>query len=199
MSLTLLIDNYDSFTHNLAQLLFGLSEVRVVRNDEIDLSGIRKLAPSRVLLSPGPGHPERPRDFGVCADWIAAARAGERIAPTLGVCLGHQGIAHGFGAKVGRAPKVMHGKSSLVRHRAEGLFARLPNPFEAMRYHSLVVAEDSLPPCLEPLARTEDGVLMALRHRHKPLFGVQFHPESIGTPDGRTLLENFFSLTAEAA
>lgn len=195
MTRVLIIDNYDSFTHNLAQLLHGLAEEVVVqRNDAIDLSEVRALAPDCILLSPGPGRPERRRDFGVCFDILESAKKEElsgSTVPILGVCLGHQGIAHCFGAQVVRAPTVMHGKSSLVVHGGNSFFEGLPSPFEAMRYHSLVVDPDSLPGCLEPLAKTNDGVLMALRHRTLPIYGVQFHPESIGTPLGRKLVSRF--------
>lgn len=195
MARALIIDNYDSFTHNLAQLLHGLvDEVQVARNDEIDLDGVRALAPDHILLSPGPGRPEVERDFGVCAPILQAAKEGLLAQPILGVCLGHQGIAHAFGARVVRAPTVMHGKSSLVLHHGRDLFEGLDNPFEAMRYHSLVVDPTSLPDCLEAVAHTSDGVLMALRHRSLPIFGVQFHPESIGTPLGRRLVARFLGV-----
>lgn len=196
----LIIDNYDSFTHNLAQLLHGLAdEVQVVRNDAIDLAGIGRRRPTHLLLSPGPGRPEVARDFGVCTDIVRAARDGALGLPVLGVCLGHQGIAQGFGALVVRGPEVMHGKTSPVFHSATGLFGGLPQPLEAMRYHSLVVEPSSLPECIEAVAHTRDGVIMGLQHRELPLYGVQFHPESIGTPDGRSIVSNYLEMTRAAA
>ncbi len=189
MTTVLLIDNYDSFTHNLAQLL-GAQGARVVvaRNDAITLGEVEALAPSHVVLSPGPGNPAVPRDFGVCADLVRAARPDR---PLLGVCLGHQGIAHHLGGRVVRAPTIMHGKSSPVRHDGRGVFAGLPSPLEAMRYHSLTVERASLPACLVVTAETDDGVIMGLRHVALPLEGLQFHPESIGTPDGGQMMRNF--------
>lgn len=191
MRRVVIVDNYDSFTHNLAQLLHGLAdEVRVVRNDAVDLAGLLALAPSALILSPGPGRPERARDFGVCADVVRAAKEGQLGRPLLGVCLGHQGIAHGFGARIERAPQVMHGKASLLQHRGEGLFEGFDGPLEVMRYHSLVVAADSLPAPLVPTAHAGE-VLMAFSHRALPIHGFQFHPESVGTPRGRQLMANF--------
>ena len=186
----LLVDNYDSFTHNLAQLIGGLgAEVHVHRNDAIDLAGVEQLAPTHVVLSPGPGHPEKPRDFGICQALVTAARPDR---PLLGVCLGHQGIAHHLGGRVVRAPQIMHGKTSMVLHRGAGVFEGLPRPFEAMRYHSLMVERESLPPELEVTAWTvDDALIMGLRHRTLPIQGVQFHPESIGTPEGVRLMRSF--------
>ncbi len=194
MSRVLLVDNYDSFTHNLYQLLGEAgARVDVVRNDAIDLDGARALDPTHVVLSPGPGHPGRPRDFGVCGALI------ERLAPTvptLGVCLGHQGIAHHLGGEVVSACRIMHGKVDAIRHDGQGLFAGLPAPLEVMRYHSLCVDRDSLPDDLRVTAEADDGTVMALAHRVWPLVGVQFHPESIGTPRGRTLVDNFLAMEA---
>jgi len=187
-----LVDNYDSFTFNLYQLLGELgAEVTVRRNDEVDSAGIARLRPTHIVLSPGPGRPDRPRDFGVCAD--AIVEHGPRV-PLLGVCLGHQGIVHVLGGRVVAAPTVVHGKSSPVRHHGEGLFAGLPEPLEAMRYHSLTAERASLPASLRVTAETEDGVLMGIAHESWPVHGVQFHPESIGTPDGGRLLANFLAL-----
>lgn len=184
-----LIDNYDSFTHNLYQLIAGLGvRVQVFRNDAIDAAGVDALKPSHIVLSPGPGHPSKQRDFGVCADLVRADRLDR---PLLGVCLGHQGIAHYHGARVIRAPAIMHGKASVIAHDGAGLFAGLPERLEVMRYHSLCVDPDSLPQTLTITARTDDGVIMGLRHASRPVFGVQFHPESIGTPDGAALMRNF--------
>lgn len=188
-----LIDNYDSFTHNLAQLLGALgASVQVVRNDALDRAGVAALRPSHLVLSPGPGSPDRARDFGVCADVIR--ELSPRV-PTLGVCLGHQGIVHHLGGQIGRAPAPRHGKVSAVRHDASRLFAGMSATFEAMRYHSLAAL--ALPPCLRPTATSlDDGVVMAVEHTAWPLWGVQFHPESVGTPAGRTLLDNFLRESA---
>lgn len=186
----LLIDNYDSFTHNLLQQIWGLgAEVTVVRNDAVDLAGVRALAPSHVVLSPGPGRPDVPRDFGVCRDVIDHLTA----VPVLGVCLGHQGIGWRMGGRVVAAPEIVHGKTDTVTHTGSGLFAGLPAPLQVMRYHSLVVERATLPACLQVTAETHSGLVMALRHRQRPLYGLQFHPESIGTPDGDGLLRNFLA------
>ena len=189
----LMIDNYDSFTWNLVQYFGELGqEVKVVRNDMIDIAGIEELAPSRIVISPGPGTPD---DAGVSLDVIA--KLGGSI-PILGVCLGHQALGQAFGAKVVRAGKIMHGKTSQVRHKGAGVFAGLPAPFEATRYHSLVVDRDTLPECLEVTAWTDDehgGIeaIMGLRHKTLRLEGVQFHPESILTQHGHALLKNFLT------
>lgn len=185
----LLVDNYDSFTHNLFQLLrVAGAEVRVERNDAISLADVEAHRPSHVVLSPGPGHPEVPRDFGVSRDVIL--RCATRV-PILGVCLGHQGIAAAAGALVVRAPAPRHGKTDRVHHDGTGLFAGLPSPLEVMRYHSLIVDEATLPPTLRVTGRTADGLIMALAHVDLPMAGVQFHPESIGTPEGGALIDNF--------
>jgi anthranilate synthase/aminodeoxychorismate synthase-like glutamine amidotransferase len=185
----LVIDNYDSFVFNLVQYLGELGADPVVhRHDELTVDEIVELDPDAVLISPGPG---RPDDAGV-SNAVIERLAG--VKPILGVCLGHQCIGQVFGATVVRAPAVMHGKTSLVHHDGKGLLAGLPEPFEATRYHSLVVAADSVPPVLEVTARTDDGVVMALRHRELPVEGVQFHPESILTHAGHQLLANFLAL-----
>ena len=185
---TLVIDNYDSFTWNLVQLLGELGERPVVaRNDAISVEEIRALAPRAIVLSPGPGHPDDPARVGVCRAALGALAS----TPILGVCLGHQVIVSAFGGRVIRAERVMHGKTSLVHHRGDDLFAGLPLPFEAMRYHSLVADPRALPPCLEVTAWCKDGTVMGVRHRGRPVFGVQFHPESIGTQVGRRLLGAF--------
>lgn len=165
--------------------------IRVFRNDEIDFEAIRAMKPSRVVLSPGPGHPANDSDFGVCKDIIL--RRKELGCPVLGVCLGHQGIAHHLGGSVVRAPHIVHGKSSRIKVlKRIPLFDGLPDVFEAMRYHSLIAREDNLPPELEVVAKdTDNGLIMAMRHKTEPLYGVQFHPESIGTPEGLTILRNF--------
>ncbi|HEX7369302.1 MAG TPA: aminodeoxychorismate/anthranilate synthase component II [Rhodanobacteraceae bacterium] len=187
----LLIDNYDSFTFNLAQYLGELGQdVKVLRNDAIDVAGIRGLVPERIVISPGPGTPDQ---AGVTLALIREI-AGE--IPILGVCLGHQAIGQAFGGKVVRAKQIMHGKTSPVRHRGAGVFAGLADPFEATRYHSLVVERASVPECLEITAWTEhaDGSfdeIMGLRHKTLPVEGVQFHPESILTQSGHDLLRNF--------
>jgi len=187
----LMIDNYDSFTWNLVQYLQALgAEVKVVRNDELDVAGIEALAPERIVISPGPCTPS---EAGVSVAVVEAL--GPRI-PILGVCLGHQGIGQAYGGRVVRAGRIMHGKTSPIRHRGQGVFAGLPDGYEATRYHSLVVERDSLPACLEITAWTEheDGgfeEIMGLRHREHPVEGVQFHPESILTEHGHALLKNF--------
>jgi len=182
----LLIDNYDSFTYNLFQYLSELGqEVAVARNDKITIEEIEKLKPERIVVSPGPSTPLR---AGISNDVIR--HFGPKL-PLLGVCLGHQCIGHVYGGTVGRAKVVMHGKSSLVHHRGGGILAGLPNPFSAIRYHSLAVAPEGLPDCLEVTAWTDDGTIMGLRHRQHPVEGVQFHPESFMTPVGKDLLSNF--------
>lgn len=190
---TLLLDNYDSFTHNLAQLIGSLGEeVFVVRNDQIDLDGVRALAPTHIVISPGPGNPENPRDFGICGPVLDTFSAS---IPTLGVCLGHQGLAHRLGGHVVGAPEIVHGKTSRIRHDGAGLFAGLAQGIEVMRYHSLVVDRATLPAMLIVTAETEDGgLIMGLRHTERPLFGVQFHPESIGTPDGPHMMRRFLEV-----
>jgi anthranilate synthase/aminodeoxychorismate synthase-like glutamine amidotransferase len=182
----LLVDNYDSFTYNLYQYLGELgAEVRVVRNDELSAEAAVALAPDRIVISPGPGTPDQ---AGITLDLIRLAAG--RI-PLLGVCLGHQALGQAFGGRVLRAPKLMHGKTSPIHHDGRSVFAGLPVPFTATRYHSLVVARDSVPESLEVSAWTDDGVVMGLRHREHALEGVQFHPESILTTVGKDLLRNF--------
>ena len=181
-----LIDNYDSFTYNLAQYLGELgAEVRVFRNDEIAVEEVAALGPSHVVLSPGPGTPD---DAGITLALIARL-AGS--VPLLGVCLGHQAIGQAFGGKVVRAGRVMHGKTSRIRHDGGGVFARVPDEFVATRYHSLVVERESLPACLAVTAQSEDGEIMGLRHRGLAVEGVQFHPEALLTEHGHKMLQNF--------
>jgi len=190
-AMLLLIDNYDSFTFNLAQYLGELGQdVKVLRNDAVDVAGIRALNPERIVISPGPGTPD---DAGIT---LALVRGLAGAIPILGVCLGHQAIGQAFGGKVIRAQEIMHGKTSPIRHRNVGVFAGLADPFEATRYHSLVVERASLPDCLEITAWTEhvDGAfdeIMGLRHKSLAVEGVQFHPESILTRSGHDLLRNF--------
>ncbi|HVA67947.1 MAG TPA: aminodeoxychorismate/anthranilate synthase component II [Candidatus Binataceae bacterium] len=191
MTRLLMIDNYDSFTYNLVQYLGELgAELEVRRNDEITVAAARALKPDAIVISPGPC---TPREAGVSVA-ILREMAGEL--PILGVCLGHQCVAEAFGARVVRADRLMHGKTSPIIHDGEALFSDLPSPFEAMRYHSLLVAPDSIPPDLIVSARTAEGEVMGLRHRLFPIEGVQFHPESIGTPDGKRLLGNFLAMVA---
>ena len=181
-----LIDNYDSFTYNLAQYLGELgAQVRVFRNDEITVDEVAALAPSHVVLSPGPGTPS---DAGITLELIASL-AGS--VPLLGVCLGHQAIGQAFGGKVVRAARVMHGKTSRIRHDGGGVFTRVPDEFVATRYHSLVVERESLPACLAATAHSEDGEIMGLRHRGLAVEGVQFHPEALLTEHGHRMLQNF--------
>ena len=182
----LLIDNYDSFTYNLVQLLEQMDqEVNVFRNDQIDMPEIEALKPSALMISPGPG---TPADSGISME--AIGHLGSKI-PVLGVCLGHQAIAAAFGGKVVRADRIMHGKTSHIFHDGCSIFRDLANPFEAVRYHSLIVERGSLPECLEISAWTEQGEIMGLRHRKYRIEGVQFHPESILTEAGKNLLQNF--------
>ena len=181
----LVIDNYDSFTYNLVQYFGELGEeVQVYRNDQIDIETIRSLGPDHLVISPGPGDPD---DGGISNEVI---REFGPTTPILGVCLGHQCLGHVFGGEVGRAPRLMHGKTSPVFHDGAGLFTDLPSPFQATRYHSLIVAEP-LPDHLEVTARTSEGEIMGLRHKEHPIAGVQFHPESILTEYGKELLQNF--------
>ena len=185
----LVIDNYDSFTFNLVQYLGELgTEVVVHRNDAITAKEAEALAPDAIVISPGPGNPEDPKYFGVCADLLTGL---SRTTPTLGVCLGLQGFAHVYGGRVVRAPRILHGKASPVHHDGQTIFRGIPDPFLAARYHSLVVDEATLPTELVKTAWTAEGELMGARHRRHPIEGVQFHPESILTEHGKQLLRNF--------
>jgi anthranilate synthase/aminodeoxychorismate synthase-like glutamine amidotransferase len=187
--MVLVIDNYDSFTYNLVQYLGEMGvDLQVHRNDQITLDQIRALQPERILVSPGPCSP---RESGLSNDII---RTFGPTIPLLGVCLGHQCIGHVFGAQVTVNYRMMHGKTSPIRHDGKDLFAGMPNPFQATRYHSLVIVRDTLPGSLEITAETEEGEIMGVRHRTYPIWGVQFHPESILTESGRTLLRNFLTL-----
>lgn len=186
----LVLDNYDSFVYNLAQYIGALgAEPMVLRNDRVSLEEVKRLAPDRIVISPGPGNPEDERYFGVCGEVL---RDVSRSVPTLGVCLGHQGIGAAFGAKLGRAGRVMHGKTSRVVHDGMGVLKGVGNPLQATRYHSLVVMKDGLPKELKVTAvALEDAEIMGLRHSEYPIEGVQFHPESIMTPEGMKIIRNF--------
>lgn len=189
-----MIDNYDSFTYNLVQCfgLFG-AELHVVRNDQFTLDELEKLKPQGIVISPGPGHPD-----GAGLSLGVIERFAQRV-PILGVCLGHQCIGQFFGGKIVRAPMPVHGKTSTIHHDGNGLYRHLPNPFNATRYHSLAVDESTLPKELEVTSRTEEGIIMGIRHRKLPIEGVQYHPESVLTPEGPNLLKNFLEQTKKAA
>lgn len=183
-----MVDNYDSFTYNLVQYLGELgARIQVARNDRLDIAAVRQLRPDRIVLSPGPGHPLQ---AGICIPIIRELAA---ETPILGVCLGHQAMGAAFGGRVILAPELVHGKASSITHDGKTIFQGVPNPMIAGRYHSLMVEEQGLPDCLEISARSCDGLIMAMRHRQLRVEGVQFHPESILTPDGRRLLENFLN------
>jgi len=186
----LVIDNYDSFVYNLVQYLGELGGDPIVyRNDEITIKQVKDLNPERIVISPGPGDPQNPKYFGVCTEILK--KMSSRI-PTLGVCLGHQGIIATYGGKVIRARKLFHGKTSQIKHTGGGIFTGVRNPFTATRYHSLIGDPSCIPDCLEVIAETIDnGVIMAVRHTEYPIVGVQFHPESILTEDGKQMITNF--------
>ena len=190
-----IVDNYDSFTYNLVQYLGELgAQVDVVRNDATDAESLVAGRPDGVVISPGPGDPD---DAGISLDVVRVCA--RTRTPLLGVCLGHQSIGQAFGGRIVRARSLMHGKVSPISHDGRGVFRALPSPFDATRYHSLVIAEDSLPPVLEVSARTPDGEIMGVRHRELPIEGVQFHPESILTEQGKPLLRNFLGTCAGGA
>lgn len=190
----LLIDNYDSFTYNLFQYLSELGEeVVVARNDKISLAEIDRMKPQRIVISPGPSTPLR---AGISNEVIK--HFGQTL-PILGVCLGHQCVGYSYGGNVGQAGEIMHGKSSLIHHDNRGVLAGLPNPFSAIRYHSLMVSREGLPDCLEVTAWTDDGTIMGLRHRQYQVEGIQFHPESFMTHDGKDLLRNFVAVRRESS
>ncbi len=185
----LVIDNYDSFTYNLVQYFGELgADPQVKRNDAITPEEVERIKPSKIVISPGPG---TPADAGISMELIR--RFGAKV-PLLGVCLGHQCIGEVYGGKVVRAGRLMHGKTSPIQHDGRGVFAQLPNPFEATRYHSLIVEAESVPSCLEVSAKTAEGEIMGLRHRQNPVHGVQFHPESILSKEGKDLLANFLRM-----
>jgi len=189
---TLIIDNYDSFTYNLYQYIGELNANPIVcKNDELEIKYLEKIKPSHIIISPGPGKPSKKNDFGICKNII---KQYYKSIPILGVCLGHQGIAEYFGAKIVNAPKVMHGKKSIIIHNSDSLFSDIPENFEAMRYHSLLISDKNFPSSLEIIAKTvEDNLIMALKHKNYPVYGVQFHPESIGTGFGIKILKNFLT------
>jgi len=185
----LVIDNYDSFTYNLVQYLGELgADLKVFRNDEITIEGVRKLKPAKIVISPGPGIP---RDAGISENIVRSFGA---HTPILGVCLGHQAIGEVFGGKIVGAKRLMHGKTSTIHHNGKGIFKGLPNPFEATRYHSLLVERKSFPKVLNITAETKEKEIMGLQHKSYPIYGVQFHPESILTLEGKKLLKNFLDL-----
>lgn len=187
----LIMDNYDSFTYNLYQLVGQIhSDIIVKRNDEISIEKIRELNPDRIIISPGPGHPLNKRDFGICIQIIR--ELGDEI-PILGVCLGHQGIFTAFGGEIIRTEPV-HGKTSQIFHNGHHIFQGIKNPLLAARYHSLLCNHQKIPNCMEIIARTQDGMIMGIKHREKPIIGLQFHPESVGTSEGHILLKNFMEM-----
>ncbi|MBF0384695.1 MAG: aminodeoxychorismate/anthranilate synthase component II [Candidatus Omnitrophica bacterium] len=184
----LMIDNYDSFTYNLVQYFAELgADFKVFRNDEITIEEIKQFKPRKIVISPGPGNPQ---SAGISVEVIKEFSG---IVPILGVCLGHQAIGYAFGSRIIRAKNLMHGKTSKISHNGKDIFKALPNPFDATRYHSLVVDRNTLNPCLEVTAESEDGEIMALRHKNFSLWGIQFHPESILTKHGKDLLKNFLN------
>jgi len=184
----LIIDNYDSFTYNLYQMVGEIyPDILVKRNDEITLDQIKNLKPKGIIISPGPGSPKNSRDFGISMEVIK--KLGSEI-PILGVCLGHQGIFVAFGGEISRNEPV-HGKQSSIYHTEEGIFTGIPNPLIAARYHSLFCTDETLPKCMEITARTSDGMIMGIKHKERTIFGLQFHPESIGTSSGMKIMENF--------
>lgn len=186
----LVIDNYDSFVYNLVQYIGELgAETVVYRNDQVSLEKLKELKPDRIVISPGPGNPQDEKYFGVCT---AILQSMSKTIPTLGVCLGHQGIVYTFGGKVVAAKKLMHGKTCTIKHDGKGVFRGVRNPFNATRYHSLAGERCSIPPCLKITAEAvDDGEIMGIRHIEYPIFGVQFHPESILCEDGKLIIKNF--------
>jgi anthranilate synthase/aminodeoxychorismate synthase-like glutamine amidotransferase len=186
----LMIDNYDSFTFNIVQYLGQMGEdVRVYRNDKISIDEIKKFNPQAIFLSPGPCSP---REAGITVDVI---KEFHETVPIMGICLGHQSIGFAFGGEVVRADRIMHGKTSVINHDGKTIFSGLPNPFTAGRYHSLLVRSETLPDCLEVSAQTDEGEIMGLRHKKYPVEGIQFHPESVLTPQGKRIIRNFLKIT----
>jgi anthranilate synthase component 2 len=190
----LIIDNYDSFTYNLVQLVgTHTQDFKVVRNDALSVDEVSRMHPDCILISPGPGRPE---NAGICVDLIQTLGP---TTPILGVCLGHQAIGHAFGGNIIHAPQLMHGKTSMIYHQGEHLFERLPNPFEATRYHSLVISHENFPATLTVTAQTKDNVIMGVRHKEFPIEGIQFHPESVLTKAGPQIIANWINLSLEVA
>jgi anthranilate synthase/aminodeoxychorismate synthase-like glutamine amidotransferase len=187
----LILDNYDSFTYNLADYVGRFAEVRVERNDALTLDQIKAMAPDGIVISPGPGHPANDRDFGVCTQVL---RELGPTTPVLGVCLGHEGIVHAYGGRIVHARRVLHGKTSQIEHDGQGVFRGMPQPMTGTRYHSLIAERSSLPRDLVVTAEA-DGEIMGVRHRTHPVEGVQFHPESIATEQGLRMIENFIEST----
>lgn len=192
---TIILDNYDSFTYNLFQYIAELGgQPEVYRNDQISFEELQSKKPTHIIISPGPGTPKKKSDFGICAEVIKKMA---QPTPILGVCLGHQGIGHVYGGQIVHAPSVMHGKTSLVKLSTSPLFKGLPAEIEVMRYHSLVIDPTTLPSCLKVIALEEnDKIIMGVEHEKLPTFGIQFHPESIGTPFGKKILQNFLKIKA---
>lgn len=187
----LIIDNYDSFTYNLYQLMGELeNDILVKRNNEISIEEIREIQPDKIIISPGPGNPLNKRDFGICMEVIKEFRD---VIPILGVCLGHQGIFAAFGGKITRAEPI-HGKLSQIYHTNKGIFEGIENSLTATRYHSLICDKDSIPECIEITAKTDEGIIMGIKHVDSPIFGLQFHPESIGTANGVKIIKNFLEV-----
>lgn len=186
----LILDNYDSFTYNLAQYFGAHDRVQVRRNDEVTLRQVERMRPNGIVISPGPGHPHNPKDFGVCGPVL---RELSPKIPTLGVCLGHQGIVDQYGGRVVHARAPLHGKTSLVLHDRRGVFAGVPNPVRVVRYHSLIADPRQIPDCLQVTARVGNEI-MGVRHRQYPIEGVQFHPESVGTQAGHRMVQNFLKI-----
>jgi len=190
----LIIDNYDSFTYNLYQLIGKLEkDIMVKRNDEISIEEIKEIQPEGIIISPGPGNPVNKRDFGICMEVI---REFQGVIPILGICLGHQGIFVAFGGKITRAEPI-HGKLSQIQHIDDGIFKGVPNSLQATRYHSLICDEETVPECIEITAKSDDGTIMGIKHMESPIFGLQFHPESIGTGHGIEIIRNFLELRKE--
>ena len=189
----LVIDNYDSFVYNLVQYIVEQGRRPIVyRNDELSFKQAEEIEPDRIVISPGPGSPEEKRYFGVCSEILSKM---SKTIPTLGVCLGHQGIYYLFGGKIKRAKRLIHGKTSEIEHYGEGIFQDVPNPFSATRYHSLVGDLDSLPDCLQVTAKSlDDDEIMGIRHKKYPIIGIQFHPESIITENGKKIIRNFLDM-----
>lgn len=190
---TLIIDNYDSFTYNLVQYVGELGGNPIVyRNDAVTVDDIKELQPTHIILSPGPGHPMDSNYFGICQEIILELG---KTTPLLGVCLGHQGVGGAFGAEVIAAPEILHGKRSQLVHFGDDIFQKVPSPFEAMRYHSLLLKRETLPESLEVIVETKkDKLIMGIKHKDFPIWGIQFHPESIGTPEGKQIIQNFLSI-----